>query len=213
MRLLHSKSPLAPSLLSQPRASHPPQPAACAGLQAGKRQESKEPAWRETGRSQHPQAKLRPILPTEPAATAAQRYLLMREMQLSAWLRSGELLRLFRLSPSLTRACSTMVQEAGEGGQAVSDVLRSRACWLQGPRQHRGSAKAQGSLPRPRSEQKSGHFCKPEGLRAAQQLLLQAWHGLLTSHRHWPKGQGGARLAGGAQGPPHAQEQLPQPSH
>lgn len=48
----------------------------------------------------------------------AQSYLLMREMQSSAWLRRGELLRLLRLSPSLTRDCSTLLHEAAEGGQA-----------------------------------------------------------------------------------------------
>lgn len=93
-----------------------------------------------------PRAGLRPVLPSEPAETAVQSYLLMREMQSSAWLRSGELLRLFRLSPSLTRDCSTALQEAGEGGQAFSggdsDKLRSRAGCLQGPRQHRGPAEA-----------------------------------------------------------------------
>lgn len=47
--------------------------------------------------------------------------LLMREMQSSAWLRSVELLRPFRLSSSLRRDCSTAFQE---------DVSSSWAMWI-----------------------------------------------------------------------------------
>lgn len=59
-----------------------------------------------------------PFTLQKPARTAARSYLLMREMQSSAWLRRVELLRLLRLSPSLTRDCSTVLHEAAEGGQA-----------------------------------------------------------------------------------------------
>lgn len=117
-RLLHYKSLLALSLLRQglsPAPSH--------WWHRGS-------SWEGTGeqgasveggrRLSAPRAGFKPILTSEPAKTAAQSYLLMREMQSSARLRSGELPRLFRFSPSLMRDCSTVLQEAGEGGQAFS---------------------------------------------------------------------------------------------
>lgn len=92
---------------------HQPQPTASTGARAGKGQEGTEPAWGEAGGG------LSPLLPSKPTRTAARSYLLMREMQSSAWLRRGELLRLLRLSPSLTRDCSTLLHEAAERGQAL----------------------------------------------------------------------------------------------
>lgn len=146
VRPLCSKSPLVLSPLLPQGLSPAPAHCQCRGPSwegTGKQGASMDRGWR----LPVPRAGLRPISPSELAETGVQSYLLMREMQSSAWLRSGELLRLFRFSPSLTRDCSTVLQEAVEGGQAFSggggdsDTLRSRAGWLQGPRQHRGPAK------------------------------------------------------------------------
>lgn len=84
----------------------------------GRRQEPLSPRSREFGGLR---VRFRPILPPRAHRAAAHSHLLMRDTQLSAWLRSGELPRLFRFSPSLTRDCSTVLQEAGEGRQGFSE--------------------------------------------------------------------------------------------
>lgn len=169
--------------------------------EAGGSQPSEQRVW---GTQREAQTRFAP----QAHGAAAHSHLLMRDTQSSAWLRSGELPRLFRFSPSLTRDCSTVLQEAGEGRQGFSEGTVAHGEARQASSKAYGSTEGLKRLGVP-----PGDGTPTQGSVCPQQLPSQTQPGTAP----WPdtgteEGVGLCQAVG-AQGSPRAQEQLTQPLH